>query len=230
MSDDEYTKLPESEIEVRDVTADYAETIKNLLVSDPFIPKLRFPRLRFPALEGLGYCAEDYKAIAKMIAPDRIEIYETRNDELFNAKYASYGDMNFYVLTPKITVAPSLSVRILVHETTHAIQDWKKWRESSLDREVDAHFAEALYLVKSKKAHEAKSDMGMTYFMIAAEEYDNDPKYLASNGFRKIREKMRTEIFQHYQFMSSLLVSNFDAEEFGKKFRKRQRLDGIPQK
>ena len=229
MSDDEYATLPETNIEVRDVTPTLGETVANLIKNDPFIPKLNFPRLRFPALGGLGYSASDYRTIAGKIAPNKIEIYETKNDELFNAKFCSFGDMNFYVLTPKITVAPSLCVKTLVHETTHAIQDWKKWRESSLDREVDAHFAEALYLVKSGKAREADSDLGMTYFMIAAKEYDNNPKYLASNGFHKIRENMRRDISQHYQFINSLIKSNFDAEEFNKTFRKKQRLDGIPQ-
>lgn len=228
MSNDDYAKLPGTNVEVRDVTSDLSATIANLLISDPVVSKLNFPRLRFPRLGGLGYSGNDFIAIAKKIAPNEIEIYETKTDQSFNAKFCSYGKLNFYVFTPNITIAPSLSVRTIVHETAHAIQDWKEWRESSLDREVDAHFAEALYLVLSGKEKEAQNDLGMAYYIIAAQEYKDNPKYLASLGFRKMRQKLKQETFQHYQFMNSLITSNFDAEEFNKSFNKKKKMDGIP--
>ena len=156
------------------------------------------------------------------------KIYETKTDQPFNAKFCSYGKLNFYVFTPNITIAPSLSVRTIVHETAHAIQDWKEWRESSLDREVDAHFAEALYLVLSGKEKEAQNDLGMAYYIIAAQEYKENPKYLASLGFRKMRQKLKQETFQHYQFMNSLITPNFDVEKFNKAFNKKNKMDGIP--
>jgi hypothetical protein len=226
--EEEYAFLPETDIEVRDITSEFGETLKNHLLSEPFLQAIKFPRLRFAILENLGYSAVDYKEIAENIGPNKIEVYETRNDEAFNAKYYSIGDLNFYVLTPKVTATPLLSIRTLIHETTHAIQDRKGWRESRLDQEVDAHFAEALYLVKNKKENEVKGEFVMSDFITAAKEYYQNSKYLLSRRFRKLREKMRQEVYQHYEFMNSIFSINYNPASFQKDFKIRKRLNGMP--
>ena len=58
----------------------------------------------------------------------------------------SWDELNFFIVTPSVTATPLLYMNTFVHEATHAIQDRNKWRMSRLDNEVDAHFAEALYL------------------------------------------------------------------------------------
>lgn len=228
MKNDEYALLPGTNIEVRDVTEKYGAKIAKLIKSDPLAARLNFPRLRFSALPGLGYKGSDFIAIANLIAPGKIEIYETREDQAFKGKFCSYGKLNFYVFTPEVTVAPLAAMRTIIHETAHAVQDWKKWRESGLDREVDAHFSDALYLVLGGREKEAANDLCMSHYIIAAQLFKENPRYLSSLHFRRLREKMRTDVFQHYQFMNSLTKPDFDYETFNREFKKRQRLDGIP--
>ena len=227
--DDEYTTLPWSGLEVRDVTEQFGPEMAKLLRSDAHLPTLAFPRLHLPRMR--GYLGTDYADIAKRIHLGGIEVYETRKDEGlgFHAKYESYGGLNHFVVRPSVTATPLLYMSTIVHETTHAIQDRNKWRMSELDDEVDTHFAEALYLVRSRKEHEAENDLRMTRFMIAAREYKADEGYLKSISFLKLRREMRHDVTEHYAFMNSIFGGgDFDREKWLKDFRRKKRWDGIP--
>jgi hypothetical protein len=228
MQDDEYVQLPGTKFWVRDVSATFGPVMAELLERDRQVKDLTFPRLQFPALTCIGYSSSHYEEVAHKIREGKIDVYETREDHHFNASYRSYGSLNFFVITPKVSSSPALSMCTIVHEVTHAIQDWKQWRTSGLDRELDAHFAEALYLFRSGKESEAASDLRMTRFMIAAREYNGNPRYFLSIGFRRLREKLRNDIYEHYRFMHATFDDNFDPEEFDRSFRRRKRLDGIP--
>jgi hypothetical protein len=202
-----------------------------LLRSAP-VPSLRFPRLHLPALK--GYFGADYQDIADRIRLNGIEVYESRldSDELgWNAKYVSWGDLNFFIVTPSVVATPLLYMDTIVHEATHAIQDRNKWRMSPLDNEVDTHFAEALYLVRSGQEKEAKINLVMTRFLIAAKEYNANPRYLTSISFRKLRREMRNDVAQHYYAMSSTFgLTDLDPEEWHKNFRRKNRKwNGIPE-
>ncbi len=225
MADGGYTSV--DGFGVTKVTSEIGESIKNAL-ADFFVSKLTFPRLRLASFPDMGYAASDFKAIADKIKPGKVEVYRTKEEQIFRAKYCSYGDDNFYVLTPMIAASPKVHLKTIVHETTHAIQDWKEWKESALDREVDAHFAAALYLVHSGKTHEANDDTVMTYFMIGAEAYKEDPKEIRSLWFNKIHKEMKNAVSQHYQFMHKKLFPDKDPAKFLKGFEKKNRLDGIP--
>jgi LysM domain len=227
--DDEYTTIPWSGIEVRDVTETFGPKMAKLLRSDPHLRTLAFPRLHRPRMR--GYSGADYADVARRIHLDGIEVYETRKDSGlgFFGKYDSHGGLNYFMLRPSVTATPLLYMTTLIHEATHAIQDRNKWRMSELDDEVDTHFAEALYLVRSRKEHEAKTDLRMTRFMIAAREYDADERYLTSIDFIKLRREMRHDVTEHYAFMNSIFAGpGFDREAWLKDFRRKKRWDGIP--
>jgi LysM domain len=226
--DDEYTTIPWNGLEVRDVTETFGAEMARLLRSDSALRTLDFPRLHLPRMK--GYIGPDYADIARRIHLDGIEVYETRKDSGlgFHAKYESYGDLNHFIVRPSVTATPLLYMTTIVHEATHAMQDRNKWRMSGLDNEVDAHFAEALYLVRSRK-EEAKIDLRMTRFNIAAEEYDADENYLKSIGFIEFRRKLRHDITEHYAFMNSTFGGpNFKHEKWLKEFRRKKRWNGIP--
>ena len=231
MANDEYFVIDKKmNLEVRDVTLTLGQTMAGLLLSDPNVAKLTFPRLRFPSFESLGYFANDYKEIARRIVKKAdqtkgIRVYETKGDTVFRARYQSAGDRNFFILTPEITKSLTANMATVVHETTHAIQDLKEWRESSWDREIDAHFAEAVY---SLLAGQSNKKTILNHVSIAAECFIANPKYLQTLAFRQLREKMRGDIYQHYQFMLGKIDPDFDSDNFNKEFSKRQRLDGIP--
>jgi hypothetical protein len=227
MADGQFKQVKGTNVFMRNVSERLATDIKELIKSDPFIPNLAFPRLRFAGLPGLGYKPSYYQEIAGMLGPGKIEIYETQEHYGFNAKFCSVDRFNYFVLSPNVTKALKGNSKTIVHEATHAVQDWQKWREASEDRELDAHFAEALYLVHAKKTHEANNDSVMNRFIIAAEEYKADNGYLGSSRFKKLREAMRNDVYLHYQFMSKKMDPDLTDEEFSKEFKKRERLDGI---
>jgi hypothetical protein len=99
---------------------------------------------------------------------------------------------------------------------------------SPLEMEVDAHFAEALYLVVSGKENEANSDLRMIYYMIMAKGFADDSDFLTTSYFRQKHQELNNSVFQHYQFMNKAINRKFNVEQFNKEFNKRTRLDGIP--
>jgi hypothetical protein len=227
MTNQEYAQLPGSNFEVRDVTETFGPTMARYLRSDGVVKNLRFPRLRFPLLRSYGYSPSDYHWIADHIGPGKIEVYETRRDELFRGKYVSLGELNFFVLTPSVTIAPLASMDTIVHEATHAIQDWKKMRASLQDMELDAHFAAALYFVQSGKDASAAA-LHLARFIIAAKAYNADARYLRSLEFRKARGKLESEILTHYRDMNGIIDDTFDPQAWVTAFQRRRRLDGVP--
>ena len=227
MADGEYFTVEGTNQQMRNVTERMAETLRTALTTDLTIPKLNFPRLRLLTMSGLGYSGSDFRMVAEKIRPTGIRVYETKENYGYHGKFSSVDEFDFYVLAPTVTASPALYMKTLVHETAHAVQEWKKWRESPLDQEVDGHFAEALYLVLSGKASEAKNDSIMTYFIIAAEAYADDPKCITSNWFRNIRANMRDDILRHYRHMHKKVDPNFNEKEFDKEFNKKTTPNGI---
>jgi hypothetical protein len=226
MNNNTYKNIPGTEIEGREITADFAETFAGIIARNA--PLLNFPRLRFALLKCIGYSENDYCEIAGHVRSGEIRLYETLEHMEFNGKYCSDQDNNnFFVLSPYITSAPLLGEATLMHESTHAVQDLRKWRVSKLDMEVDAHFAEALYLVRNKKQNEVATDLVLTRFIIAAEQFNDDAKYFSSLHFRRLRQDMQNDVFSHYQYMHSVFDEDFDSGEFEKDYHKRHRLDGI---
>jgi hypothetical protein len=227
--DDEYTIIPTTRIAVRDATDGFSPKLKKLLIDDDLVRKLSFPRLHHPRMA--GYSGTEYLEIAKRIGRDKIEVYETRRNPGMGgeAKYKSYGALNFFVVTPTLTDFPKDYTPTIVHEATHAIQDKNKWRMSSLDNEVDAHFAEALYFLRSGREWELKNDKVMEDFLTAAREYDRDPDYLKSLKFHKLRRDMRSAISAHYAKMAVIFGNgNFDEKELKRDFRRKNRWNGVP--
>ena len=238
--DDEYAtlELGGKAVDVRDVTEVFGREMARLLTKVARLLRsdgrtlLSFPRLHLPVLK--GYSPSDYVDIAGRIRLNGIEVYETRldTDDLgFHAQYRSWNELNFFIVTPSVTATPLLYMNTIVHETTHAIQDRNKWRMSRLDNEVDTHFAEALYLSHIGDKTDAKVDLIMTRFLIAAKEYNDDARYLTSINFRNLRREMRNDVAQHYYFMESLFgITDLDAEEWHKNFRRKKRMwNGIPE-
>ena len=103
---------------------------------------------------------------------------------------------------------------VLVHEATHMIQDTKKLKISMFEMEMDAHFAQALYLVKTKQKHLFyKRAVQLMAFKAPAEDYANNSKHLTSWAFRKQKQIMKSELCKAY---------------YGyKDFDKAVRLDGL---
>ncbi|MEP7074784.1 MAG: hypothetical protein ABI878_03155 [Acidobacteriota bacterium] len=227
MPDGEYFSVEGSTQEIRNVTERLASQIRSALVSDPYIPKMNFPRLRFLSMPGLGYIGADFRTVAKKIRPGGIRIYETKANYGYGGKFWSSGKFDFFAFAPEITANVLNNMKTIVHETTHAVQEWKKWRESTLDHEVDAHFATALYLVLKGRQEEVKHDTVMNYYIIGAEAYVKDPKSITSRWFRDLRSNMRNDVLSHYRFMNKKISPDFNEQEFDKDFQKKARPDGI---
>ncbi len=223
MPDGGYKSLDGFAIEL--VTETSGKNIKNQIIGDQHVDKLSFPRLRLASFPEMGYKGSDFKAIANMIKPGLIDVYRTKTDHNFRGRYVSTtNNDNFYMLVPDVVDNPRRSMKTIIHETTHAIQDWKQWRETALDREVDAHFAAALYMVH---AGVSTNDTVMTYFTIGAEAYAQDKKEVRSRWFGGILQKMKAAVQTHYQAMHKQLHPNEDPAKFLKNFNDKQRMDGI---
>jgi hypothetical protein len=87
------------------------------------------------------------------------------------------------------------------------IQDWKRMWLSLVQREVDAHFAQALYLVRAK-AEEVWDKTYALHTLIAAQNYDEDKRYLHSAHYRGIKGDIAGEIREHYRGKVSMALDD----------------------
>jgi hypothetical protein len=130
-------------------------------------------------------------------------------------------------VAPEVGEAFTVEKHVFVHEACHAIQDWSRWRCSKQDREIDAHFGQALYLVRTGDDKFALLPPRMKLFLEAAREFNVDAGYLKSRSFEKKLSKLENEIFKDYEY--SARASDpyyFNLEKFTKSFTKRRRGDG----
>ena len=98
---------------------------------------------------------------------------------------------------------------------------------SPLESEVDAHFAEAFYLILSGREKEAKSNSRMTYFMITAQGFFKDSGYLATADFRRTQNNLNNGVRVDYRHKQKEINPNFDDIKFSVEFEQRVRWDGI---
>jgi hypothetical protein len=213
-------------VEVEDVTSTTGATMKTFLTKNTFVLGLNFPRLRL-ASQGLrdGYSGADFAEVGREIGVNKIEVYVS--DISHPASYASAEDGDFFVLSQSLHSAFNVDRHVIVHEACHAIQDWSQWRCSRLDREVDAHFGQALFLVRSGDEKTASMiPPRLVPFLSAARQYNADAGYLKSFAFRKVLNKLEHEIFMDYQYTAQAKDPYFDPDQFAKDFNKRRREDG----
>lgn len=228
MSDSELTTLPGTNIEIEKSSNEFCQALASFLKADSAVKKMTFPRLRFPRLHRLGYFADDYVNIANKIESGTIKVYQTKQDQTdFNGTYSSDSGKDFFAFPRQAVNSISSYAGTIVHEATHAIQDLKEWRMSPLESEVDAHFAEALYLVLTGRQSDVKSDMRMTYYMIVAEGYFEDSDFMTTSYFRQKRTNLYNSVRVDYRAKHKAISKKFNEEEFNKKFEKRTRWDGI---
>ena len=210
---------------MEDVTATVGASIRAFLTKNLTVQNLKFPRLRFAQLGWVdGYSGERFAEVGREIGPSKIEVYSYPIGN--PARYASSEDGDFFVVDPEVAVAFELDKHVYVHEACHAIQDWSQWRCSRQDREIDAHFGQALYLVRSGDEKTATLPPRMALFLDAARDFDADSKYLKSLRFHKMLRKMEHEIYMDYQYSEAASDPYFDPDAFAKAFTKRGREDG----
>ena len=153
----------------------------------------------------------DYSAVAASIGPGKVQVYEDPTSDDPGYFNAPTGD--FFLLPVGYTDKLEMNLDVLVHEATHMVQDDKRLRLSRLEAEMDAHFAQALYRVRSGKKF-ASSALQLIPFEIAATEFADNPKYMLGGAFRRLREEMRGGIIKAYMHKH---------DDLGKKTR----LDGV---
>lgn len=199
---------------MEDISSSMSERIRTFLQNDPVAKSIEFPCLSHLLRRNWVYRPSDYYTVSELFGVGKVQIYidpEVDAGSYFNAADGKTGD--FLLLAP--TVANNLQqwLSVVVHECTHMVQDYKKMRLTRQEFEMDAHFAQALYRVRSANKADKAAGEALTYFDIAAKEYDDDPDYLPSMAFRKYRHKLRSCLNSGYGH----------AEDYTKK----KRLDGV---
>jgi len=96
---------------------------------------------------GITYAPFDYQAIRELISKKLIKVSEIRVARTSNALdyRGEYNpDRNTLRINQSRTTDPVQRKQTIVHEATHAIQDWKDVASLAHDEEADAEIAEAL--------------------------------------------------------------------------------------
>jgi hypothetical protein len=193
---------------MQDVTSVWAPTIAGFLIGDDIVAGLDFPSLT-PLRR--DYRGTDYQEMGHVIRRGNIEL---KAAELPTAKwraaYVDHPEGDFLKFnTDKVWPAALGSEKFdrklrlntaanVVHEVTHMIQDWKRMWLSLVQREVDAHFAQALFLVRAK-ADDVWDKTYALHTLIAAQNYEADKRYLHTAHYRSIKGDMAAEIREHYR-------------------------------
>lgn len=207
-----------------DVTATWAPKIAEILTTNKIVATLDFPSLTFGHR---AYAASDYRRVGGVMAGGKIEVYSETGGK-FKASYTNAkGGDHFVINTEHFDAATfrddPAQIAVIVHESTHMVQDDKRLRMSNCEREMDAHFAQALYLVRAGAPKLFDKFYAMK-IMEAAEEYETDPTFRNSSAFRKLRDAARASINEHYQY-NMMGQNGYDPNAFNKV----ERWDGLKQ-
>jgi hypothetical protein len=118
--------------------------IAYFLQTGPILDHFEFPRLHLPNLR--GYKPEYYRTIGGLIRAGTVPVYIDEGAIEGATGFYELGAnrLNLTASTAKLNTPEHWSS--VVHEATHMIQDWKKWRMSLAEMEADAHFAQALFM------------------------------------------------------------------------------------
>jgi hypothetical protein len=208
-----------------DVTETFGEIVANKIFSDDIVKKMTFPRLRLSRLLGLGYLPHYYRQIASFIMDKSIRVYKTDENEKVDF-LGVYHTSNKFIFAHKLTTSPlDQNMGTIIHEVTHAIQDWKKWKESDRDREVDGHFAGAYFMVQKKQESFLEASKYNQYISLAKKVVENSPDgklhYFKTIEFNKkvfdLQSTINQEYISKYRYEPKKLAD----------FHKRDRWDGI---
>jgi hypothetical protein len=136
-----------------DVTATWAPKIAMILTTNDIVETLNFPSLTFGHR---AYAASDYRRVGDVMGRGKIEVYAETGGK-FKASYTNAKGGDYFVINTEHFDAATFSkdpaqIAVIVHESTHMVQDDKRLRMSNCERELDAHFAQALYLVRAGAA------------------------------------------------------------------------------
>lgn len=208
----------------RDVTETFGVIIAKRILADNTIDKMTFPRLRLQRLFGLGYLPDYYREIANLILGKAIRVYETKDTEKIDF-LGVYNNSNKFIFAQKLVKSLDEHFGTVIHEVTHAIQDLKKWRESDRDREVDAHFAAAFFMVQKKQEFFLAASKYNRYIELAKKVLENNADgklgYFKTFEFGRKVTELQTTINEEYGWKFKDDLAKLED------FHKRQRWDGI---
>jgi len=207
---------------MKDVTAAWAPKIAKILATNEIVGSLEFPSLTFGHR---AYSPSDYRRVGEAMGRGKIEVYADVGDK-FKASYTNAKGGDYFVINPDHLKIETIDgdpaqIAIIVHESTHMVQDNKRLRMSNCERELDAHFAQALYLVRVGASNLYDKDYAGK-IMEAAQAYEADPGFRHSRAFRAMRDAARARINNHYQY-NMMSQPGYDPDAFNKV----QRWDGL---
>ena len=209
--------------DAHDVTDSTGKEMSSILKNNCKIKKLEFPSVTHPRYKSWRYTPGNFETVAKHIGLNegQVRVYsskQSKNSSYWNVQKKNRRDdttspTEFFMLKDKVANSLKSFIDVLVHESTHMIQDYKRLKMSIVDAEMDAHFAQALYLVRANETAKDNS-LQLPPFIEAAKAYDADADYLTSRAFKKQK-----------RFMCSRIVDQY--KKAGVDITKRTRMDGL---
>lgn len=187
--------IPVSSNTLIDVTSTAGARLVSFLQGDPIVKGLEFPSVNRVLWGKWRYRPSDYSAVAPSIGPGKVQVYEDPTSD--DPAYFNAPTGDFFILPVGYTDKLDLNLDVMVHEATHMVQDSKRLRLTKLEAEMDAHFAQALYRVRSGKTFSLPA-LQLIPFIIAAKEFAADAKYMLGGEFCRLRETMRSAIIEAY--------------------------------
>jgi hypothetical protein len=169
------------------------DKIAKFLETGPILDHFEFPRLHFPNIA--GYKPEHYRRMGALIREGTLPVFIDEG-AIPGATAFYQAQANRLNLTPDTAPLNTLEHwSTVVHEATHMIQDWKKWRITLSEMEADAHFAQALFM------HYKGASFGgglLLVFASAAKAFAAGDK----KEFKKLIGEMYQRVNEKYQYKS----------------------------
>ncbi len=164
--------------------------IADFLQNGPILNHFAFPRLHYPNVA--GYKPEHYRIMGGLIRAGTVPVLI--DESAPEGAVAAYQPESNRLLLTKTTAKLNTPEHwgTMTHEATHMIQDWKKWKVSLKEMEVDAHFAQALFM------HYKGASFGgalLAKFATAAKAYASGDK----KTFKNLIPKLELAVHEKYQ-------------------------------
>lgn len=167
------------------------DKIAGFLETGPILNHFAFPRLHFPNIN--GYSPGDYRTMGALIRAGTVPVFidEGAIKDATAFYQPKTNRLNLTKGTASLNTPEHWST--VVHEATHMIQDWKKWKISLREMEADAHFAQALFM------HYKGASFGgglLHVFASAAQAFASGNK----KGFKNRIDEMNLRVSEKYRY------------------------------
>ena len=189
MRNDKYITRNDGSVLFKDNTDYYAPKFYQILVKSATVKKMNFSS---PVGKHKRFDTNDYKLIGYQIFLKKMKIWDQVESGAMKGAmmYVSHNTKRYPYSDILVSRTALISPGIVIHEATHAIQDYRRETMRTWEVELEAQFACQLARIAQRKSPDKLDPLWRIYIYEIAQEYlASGESFYRKPKFRRLRRK-----------------------------------------